>query len=81
MQVPKDIHRKAAILMRNIITGHAFIDGNKRTGFESMKAFLERNGKVFILEREEEIISMVIRIAKGEADMDEIQSWIKSDSK
>lgn len=81
MEVPKNIFRKAAILMRNIITGHAFTDGNKRTGFEAMKLFLERNGKIFILEDEEEIINMVIRIAKGEIKVDGIQEWIQKNSK
>ena len=81
MKVPKSLFRKAAVLMRNIITGHAFLDGNKRTGFESMKAFLELNGKLFMLEDEEEIIDTVIKIAKAEMEVDVIQKWIETNSR
>ena len=81
MKIPKNFYRKAAVLMRNIITRHTFLDGNKRTGFESMKAFLEINGKLFILEGKDEIINTVVRIAKGEMNTDAIQKWIETNSR
>ena len=81
MKIPKNLYRKAAVLMRNIITGHAFLDGNKRTGFESMKVFLELNGKLFILEDEKEIINAVVKMAKGEMKIDAIQKWIETNSR
>ena len=41
----RGIDRKAATLLIEIARRHAFADGNKRTAFESMLAFLKINGK------------------------------------
>lgn len=41
----RGINRKAATLLMEIARRHPFADGNKRTAFESMLAFLELNGK------------------------------------
>lgn len=38
------IEAKAARLCYTIVKSHAFVDGNKRTGFLSMVLLLERNG-------------------------------------
>jgi len=38
------IFEKAAVLVRGIICGHVFADGNKRTGMEVGLIFLELNG-------------------------------------
>ena len=41
----RGIDRKAATLLMDIARRHAFADGNKRTAFEAMLAFLKLNGK------------------------------------
>ena len=41
----RGIDRKAATLLMDIARRHVFADGNKRTAFESMLAFLKINGK------------------------------------
>lgn len=35
-----DLFTRAGILLRWIITGHPFVDGNKRAGFEATDVFL-----------------------------------------
>ncbi len=41
----RGVDRKAATLLMEISRRRPFMDGNKRTAFESMLAFLELNGK------------------------------------
>jgi death-on-curing protein len=41
----KTLFRKATIILEGIITGHPFVDGNKRTAFITMELFLKKNGK------------------------------------
>ncbi|MFZ2070442.1 MAG: type II toxin-antitoxin system death-on-curing family toxin [Halobacteriota archaeon] len=39
-----DLFTRAGILLRGIISGHPFVDGNKRAGFEATDIFLRMNG-------------------------------------
>ncbi|CAD6492348.1 MAG: hypothetical protein CHKLHMKO_00261 [Candidatus Argoarchaeum ethanivorans] len=39
-----DLFARAGILLRGIISGHPFVDGNKRAGFEATDVFLRMNG-------------------------------------
>jgi death-on-curing protein len=41
------LHEKAAIYCSRIITYHPLPDGNKRTAYDAMREFLERNGATF----------------------------------
>ncbi len=43
----KNLSKVAAILLYDIIQLHPFLDGNKRTAFTSMAAFLRINGRTF----------------------------------
>ena len=36
----EDFFDKCAILFRDIVSGHIFVDGNKRTGFAALHRFL-----------------------------------------
>lgn len=60
----------AVRLMLAIARNHAFEQGNKRTGFIALRAFLEANGYRYIgpdsIELAEEIIAMI----EGEMDED-----------
>src|SRR5437016_7617840 len=40
----KAVVKKAAFLLHSLVTHHPFINGNKRTAFEVVDAFLELNG-------------------------------------
>lgn len=71
---------KATILLERIVLGHPFIDGNKRTAFESTKVFLQVNG--YILEVEEnEVIDFLVAIAKSKKNRFSIKKWLESHSK
>jgi death-on-curing protein len=41
------VHEKAAVYCSRIVTYHPLPDGNKRTAYDVMREFLDRNGVVF----------------------------------
>ncbi len=75
------LFQKAAVYAHHIITGHVFIDGNKRIGMKSALLFLEFNGFVLRLNIDDSIIELGLKIADGTVtDIDaiakHIQQWI-----
>lgn len=79
-ETPKRNYRKriatiAAILWFEIIRGHPFIDGNKRTAVESMKLFLKMNG--FKLNTTlSGLVYISLKIANNEMSYKELNKWI-----
>ena len=71
---------KAAALIHGIITGHPFIDGNKRTGYQLGRLLLQDGGSD-IEAPEDERYEMVIRIATGRMDVEEIKDWLLAHSR
>ncbi len=71
---------KAAVYARNIITGHPFFDGNKRTGMTAASIFLEDNGYKMIA-HEGEIENFALHIIKEGLDLETIADWFKKHSK
>ncbi|MBI5000914.1 MAG: type II toxin-antitoxin system death-on-curing family toxin [Euryarchaeota archaeon] len=70
-----DLFTQAAILIRGIICGHPFVDGNKRTGFEATDLFLNNNGyyiDVDVLEG----VGFTVAIATGKFDISETRTWL-----
>lgn len=67
---------KAAVLMHGIITGHPFIDGNKRTGYVLGRLILQEHG-FDIRATEDDKYAMVIQVATGQLDVDGITTWMK----
>ncbi|MCI0554810.1 MAG: type II toxin-antitoxin system death-on-curing family toxin, partial [Anaerolineae bacterium] len=67
---------KAAFLAWRIITGHIFIDGNKRTGMESCRLFLDVNGYDLLIDQD--IVTMALRIAKSETVFEDFVEWLKN---
>ncbi|MBI2547095.1 MAG: type II toxin-antitoxin system death-on-curing family toxin [Candidatus Aenigmarchaeota archaeon] len=80
MKIPKTIERSAIVLFYGILTSHPFVDGNKRTGLESMKTFLYLNGKRFVAE-DNDIWSKVHDTSEGKLKFEEIINWIKKSVK
>lgn len=71
---------KATILMERIIAGHPFIDGNKRTAYEATRVFPESNGHR-LCAGEDEVIGLLVGIAKSEKNRFAIKSWLEKHSK
>ena len=75
------LFQKAAVYAHHIITGHIFLDGNKRTGLNCAILFLEFNGCSLRLDIEDAIIALGFQIADGtmtdiEAIAERMQAWI-----
>ena len=79
VEVEKSIIKKAAIILRDIIRLHPFLDGNKRTAFHTMLYFLELNDKRFKYGHKDEnkIEKMLNRIARNRETISEIEEWVK----
>ena len=72
---------KAAVYAHDIITGHIFLDGNKRIGLTCALRFLELNGYSYRIDIDDSIIDLGFKIADGtitdiEVIAERIQSWI-----
>lgn len=73
--------QKAAVYAHHIITGHIFLDGNKRTALNCAIMFLEFNGCTLRLDIDDSIIDLGFKIADGtitdiEVIADRMQSWV-----
>ena len=71
-----DLFSKTAALGHALISNHAFLDGNKRVGFEAMRLTLRLNGydlKASVNEK----FSFVMEIAKGKMTEQAIADWLK----
>jgi death on curing protein len=68
---------KAAVLVEHLARNHPLPDGNKRAAFLSVWLSMEVNGPPFLGEDPVDV-SVVERIAAGEATPNEIVSWFES---
>lgn len=76
------VFQKAAVYAHHIITGHIFLDGNKRIGLTCALRFLELNGYSRGPDIEDSLIDLGFKIADGtlteiEVIADHIQTWIQ----
>ena len=80
----KELHNsiisKAAALMESIVYNHPFVDGNKRTGYITMRLFLIKNG-LDIEASQDDKFDFVIRVASGKDDLYRIVEWLKKHTK
>ena len=60
--------------------GHPFIDGNKRTAYESARLFLQANAYDLVAE-ESEAIDFLVSIAKSDKNRFSIKAWLEKHSK
>lgn len=74
-----DIFSKAASLGHSLICNHPFVDGNKRTGYMSMRIFLNING-YDIIASEDDKYKFVIEIAEKERNEKSMAEWLKKHS-
>jgi len=69
----------AAVYCMGIVKNHPFIDGNKRTGDLTARAFLFRNGYPFEPDVADEV-NMIVALAAGEIDEGALARWISENS-
>ncbi len=67
---------KGARLGYNLISNHAFVDGNKRIGMYVMLTFLEVNG-IHMDCTNDDVSSTGLAIASGKMDYDALLQWVK----
>ena len=67
---------KGARLGYNLISNHAFVDGNKRIGMYVMLTFLEVNG-IHMDCSNEDVIHAGLSVAEGSMDYDGLLSWVR----
>lgn len=75
-----DLFSKVAALGYSLIQNHPFIDGNKRTGFETMRLFLRLNGYDLRASLQRKF-DFVLSIATGQLTEQEISDWLRENSK
>ena len=75
------LFQKASVYAHHIISGHIFLDGNKRIGMHSAILFLILNSCSFKENIDDSIIELGLKIADGSLTdintiADHIQQWI-----
>ncbi len=75
------LFQKAAVYAHHIITGHIFLDGNKRVGMHCALLFLVLNDCSFPPDINDLIIDLGLKIADGtitdiDVIADRMQSWV-----
>lgn len=73
------IFLKAAVYVRNIISSHPFVDGNKRTGMTAASVFLEENG-LKVMAKEGEIEKFALKIVSKKLELEAITRWLQKHS-
>ena len=68
---------KAAKLGFDLISNHAFLDGNKRIGMHIMLSFLELNG-IKLSCTDADIVHAGLGVASGEMGYEQLLDWVKS---
>ena len=69
------VQAKAAQLCFGLVKNHAMIDGNKRLGAHVMLVFLELNGYELSY-NQEELVEVILALAAGEKNVEDILKWI-----
>lgn len=73
------IFRKAALALHIIAACHPFMDGNKRTAFQIADLILGSEGW-FIHGEKDKIIGALLKIARYECEVEEIEKWLKGNT-
>ena len=67
---------KAARLGYDLISNHAFLDGNKRIGMHIMLTFMEANS-LPVSATDDEIVSVGLSVASGKMDYSGLLDWLR----
>lgn len=74
-EIHGDVFSKASALLCTIIKQHVFLDGNKRTGLESTRLFLARNG--YVLTTRPRHAEYIMEVARCTAEEEETAAWLR----
>lgn len=66
---------KGARLGYNLVSNHAFVDGNKRIGIYVMMSFLEMNG-IRLVCTDDEIVTVGLSLADGSIGYEQLLQWV-----
>ena len=66
---------KGARIGFNLISNHAFVDGNKRIGMHIMLTFLELNG-IRLHCNDEDIVEAGLGVASGKMEYQDLLAWV-----
>ena len=69
------LQQKGARLRYGLICNHAFVDANKRIGAHAMLVFLSLNG-IELEYTQQELSDMVLKIAAGTLQFEDMLMWI-----
>lgn len=69
------LQQKAARLGYGLIKNHPFLDGNKRIGAHAMLVFLALNG-VELSHSQKELSDIILAVAAGEKEYEDLLSWL-----
>jgi death-on-curing protein len=72
-----DLFDLAAAYAEGISNNHPFIDGNKRVAYAAAGMFLEDNGYILEVERENEQEELFLRLASGKLSREELAEWYR----
>lgn len=73
------IFDKSAVLIRSIIGGHPFVDGNKRTAMLAAITQLKIN-TLYFTAKSGEIEDFAVRVATEKPDIETIAKWLENRS-
>lgn len=74
------LEEKGARLGFNLVSNHAFVDGNKRIGLLVMLTFLEING-INLKFTDDELVKIGLSLASGQMTYENLFDWIKTHKK
>ncbi len=73
-----DVWTMAAALLQSIVKNHPLVDGNKRLGWLATAVFLELNGVEATAAGNDQVYEVIVAIAAGDHDVDEIALMLRS---
>jgi death-on-curing protein len=75
-----DLFDLAAAYAEGISSNHPFVDGNKRAAYAAAGMFLEDNGYVLEIERENEQEELFLKLADGKLSREDLAEWYRENT-
>lgn len=66
---------KAAAMMHSVIKNHPMMDGNKRSAWICVKAFLGINGRLLVSDSNE-AFELILKIANDQVELEDVAIWL-----